>query len=210
MMNNGIGMMSASSSTSGGVSSINNNNTQSSLKNYFKTPEGRYKLQYEKSHPSSLISWKYRFPATARILGSSNGRALSFVRGNGGGKYASNSSRNGSIGASTLSYSNNSPNFDGKGTYLIFSVRDTIFISDLNSQDKVGFNVVLLCLLISSWLSNSNPLCRAFDPDAKDGHDLLIRLNSGDVSLRQQLQDMGKKLVGTHHHNKGAPVNERY
>ncbi|XP_021751594.1 uncharacterized protein LOC110717242 [Chenopodium quinoa] len=111
MMNNGIGMMSASSSTSGGVSSINNNNTQSSLKNYFKTPEGRYKLQYEKSHPSSLISWKYRFP------------------------------------------------------------------------------------------------------DAKDGHDLLIRLNSGDVysvSLRQQLQDMGKKLVGTHHHNKGAPVNERY
>ena len=28
--------------------------------------------------------------------------------------------------------------------------------------------------------SNSNPVCHAFDPDAKDGHDLLIGLHSGD------------------------------
>lgn len=28
--------------------------------------------------------------------------------------------------------------------------------------------------------NNSNPICHAFDPDAKDGHDLLIGLNSGD------------------------------
>lgn len=28
--------------------------------------------------------------------------------------------------------------------------------------------------------SNSNPICHAFDPEAKDGHDLLIGLNSGD------------------------------
>lgn len=30
-------------------------------------------------------------------------------------------------------------NFDGKGTYLIFNAGDTLFISDLNSQDKVPF-----------------------------------------------------------------------
>lgn len=30
-----------------------------------------------------------------------------------------------------------SSNFDGKGSYLVFNVGDAIFISDLNSQDKV-------------------------------------------------------------------------
>lgn len=139
--------------------------------------------------------------AAARILGGGNGRALSFVGGNGGSKYGSTSSRNGSLGASSVSNSSNNLNFDGKGTYLIFNVGDTIFISDLNSQDKVGFVFHLWCLLISPLLrfvvlficlllmqdpiksmhfSNSNPLCHAFDPDAKDGHDLLIGLNSGD------------------------------
>ncbi|KAI3447152.1 hypothetical protein Pfo_003817 [Paulownia fortunei] len=37
-------------------------------------------------------------------------------------------------------------------------------------------------------------------------------LNSGDVysvSLRQQLQDVGKKLVGGQHYNKDASVNNR-
>lgn len=84
-------------------------------------------------------------------------------------------------------------------------------------------------------------MCHAFDQDAKDGHDLLIGLNSGDgniltwiwltsligevklfkficslciivvysVSLRQQLQDVGKKLVGAHHYNKDGSVNNR-
>lgn len=32
----------------------------------------------------------------------------------------------------------------------------------------------------SIHFGNSNPLCHAFDPDTKDGHDLLIGLNSGD------------------------------
>ena len=86
-------------------------------------------------------------------------------------------------------------------------------------------------------------MCHAFDQDAKDGHDLLIGLSSGDgkiltqgwiaflflywkfklsdfsgyifliavysVSLRQQLQDVGKKLVGAHHYNKDGSVNNR-
>ena len=28
--------------------------------------------------------------------------------------------------------------------------------------------------------SNANPVCHAFDSEAKDGHDLLIGLNTGD------------------------------
>lgn len=76
--------------------------------------------------------------AAARLLGGSNGsRALSFVGGNGSSKSNGVASRIGSIGASSSSNTNANPNFDGKGTYLIFNVGDAIFISDLNSQDKV-------------------------------------------------------------------------
>ncbi|CAO2824260.1 unnamed protein product [Amaranthus hypochondriacus] len=231
MMNNANGMMNPSSSSNSGAA---NTQSSTSLKTYFKTPEGRYKLQYEKTHPSGLLHYSHGKTvsqaslahlkdkpnqstqastsgvgvasgvrsAAARILGAGNGRALSFVGGNGVSKYASTTSRNGSVGASSMSNTNLNSNFDGKGTYLIFNVGDTIFISDLNSQDKDPIK--------SIHFSNSNPLCHAFDPDAKDGHDLLIGLNSGDVysvSLRHQLQDMGKKLVGAHHYNKDGSVN---
>ncbi|KAM7531744.1 hypothetical protein LguiB_035154 [Lonicera macranthoides] len=218
----------------------NNNNPQSSsspggLKTYFKTPEGRYKLHYEKTHPSSLLHYAHgktltqvtlahvkdkpsqaMAPASsstgvsggvrsaaARLLGSGNG-SRSFAGGNGGSKSATGTltSRVGSMGASSSSNSTSNSNFDGKGTYLIFNVGDAIFVSDLNSQDKDPIK--------SMHFSNSNPICHAFDPDAKDGHDLLIGLNSGDVysvSLRQQLQDVGKKLVGAQHYNKDGCVN---
>ncbi|KAF9680286.1 hypothetical protein SADUNF_Sadunf06G0105500 [Salix dunnii] len=225
MINTSNGMISTSS-TSG--------NTQSpGLKTYFKTPEGRYKLHYEKTHPSGLLHYAHGKTATqvtlanlkdkpapstptaqpssfsassgvrsaaARLLGTGNGsRALSFVGGNGGSKSisSSSSSRIGSLGASSSSNSMINTNYDGKGTYLIFNVGDAIFISDLNSQDKDPIK--------SIHFSNSNPVCHAFDQDAKDGHDLLIGLSSGDVysvSLRQQLQDVGKKLVGAQHYNK--------
>lgn len=78
--------------------------------------------------------------AAARLLGGSNGsRALSFVGGNGGSKSVSAGSRLGSLGASSSSNSTSTSNFDGRGTYLIFNMGDGIFISDLNSQDKVSF-----------------------------------------------------------------------
>jgi hypothetical protein len=32
----------------------------------------------------------------------------------------------------------------------------------------------------SIHFSSSNPLCHAFDPEAKDGHDLLVGVFSGD------------------------------
>lgn len=79
--------------------------------------------------------------AAAKFLGTGNGsRALSFVGGNGSSKSVS-ANRIGSLGTSTYNNLPTNSNFDGKGTYLIFNVGDAIFISDLNSQDKVFFNV---------------------------------------------------------------------
>ncbi|KAE9585457.1 putative transcription factor WD40-like family [Lupinus albus] len=226
------GVMTPASSTAAGTAQ-----SPAGLKTHFKTPEGRYKLQYEKSHPSLLhyahgktvtqvtlahlkdkpapstptASSSSSFStssgvrsAAARLLGGSNGsRALSFVGVNGSSsKSNGGSTRNGSTAASTSSSSMANLNFDGKGTYLIFNVGDAIFISDLNSHDKDPIK--------SINFGNSNPVCHAFDQDAKDGHDLLIGLSSGDVysvSLRQQLQDVGKKLVGAQHYNKDGSVN---
>uniref|UniRef100_A0A1D1XUU1 WD repeat-containing protein 20 n=1 Tax=Anthurium amnicola TaxID=1678845 RepID=A0A1D1XUU1_9ARAE len=221
------------------MSSSSSINAQSpGLKTYFKTPEGRYKLQYEKTHPAGLLHYSHgRAPsqvtlahlkdkpaaqppvssstlsssagvrsAAARWLGGGNGgRALSLVGGNGVGKVVSGSSRiGGSLGSSAVgsSSSPSTSNYDGRGMYLIFNVGDTLFISDFNSQDKDPIK--------SIHFSTSNPVCHAFDAEAKDGHDLLIGLNSGDVysvSLRQQLQDVGKKLVGAQHYNKDGSIN---
>ncbi|POO01638.1 WD repeat containing protein [Trema orientale] len=199
MINSSNGMMSTASSSG---------NTQSpGLKTYFKTPEGRYKLHYEKTHPSGFLHYTHGKTVTqvtlahlrdkpspstptasqssfsagsgvrsaaARLLGGGNGsRALSFVGGNGGSKSVS-ASRVGSLGASTSTTMASTSNFDGKGTYLIFNVGDAIFVSDLNSQDKDPIK--------SIHFNNSNPICHAFDQDAKDGHDLIIGLNSGDVA----------------------------
>ncbi|KAG6437355.1 hypothetical protein SASPL_102269 [Salvia splendens] len=195
-------MMSSSAASASG-----NNAPGPGLKTYFKTPEGKYKLQYEKTHPAGLLHYAHGKTVTqvtlahlkekpmqassqsssalgvssgvrsaaARFLGGGNGsRALSFVGGNGGSKPVGGSStRIGSLGASSSNNVVGNPNFDGKGTYLVFNVGDAIFVSDLNSQDKDPIK--------SIHFSNSNPVCHAYDPDAKDGHDLLIGLNSGDV-----------------------------
>ncbi|XP_040862279.1 dystrophia myotonica WD repeat-containing protein isoform X1 [Glycine max] len=234
MMNNSNGMISKTSSSSNTAQSQQSQST--GLKMHFKTPEGRYKLHCDKTYPSTLLHYAHgktvsqvtlahlkdkpvpltptgqssTFSATsgvrsaaARLWGGSNGgRSLSFVGGNGTSKNLGGNSRIGSIGASSSSNSTTNSNFDGNGTYLIFNVGDAIFISDLNSQDKDPVK--------SIHFSNSNPTCHAFDQDSKDGHDLIIGLNTGDVysvSLRQQLQDVGKKLVGAQHYNKDGSVN---
>ncbi|XP_071709744.1 probable catabolite repression protein creC [Rutidosis leptorrhynchoides] len=205
------------------------------LKTYFKTPEGRYKLKYEKSHPTGFLHYTHGKSVTqvtlaclkekstaslpssslsslgvgsgvrsaaAKLLGSNGSKTLGLVGGNGGSKLLSGASKVGLSGTSnTNSYANNM-NFDGKGTYLVFNVGDAIFISDLSSPDKDPIK--------SIQFSTSNPISHAFNPDARDGHDLLIGLNCGDVysvSLRLQLQDVGKKLVGAQHYNKDGCVN---
>ncbi|KAI3706650.1 hypothetical protein L6452_24534 [Arctium lappa] len=227
-------MSSSSAAASGGT----NNHTAAGggLKTYFKTPEGKYKLKCEKSHPPGFLHYAHGKSVTqvtlahlkdkpahalpssssslgvgsgvrtaaTKFLGGGNGsRALGFGGGNGGSKSSSGTTKSGLSGTSnTNSYITNS-NFDGKGgTYLVFNVGDAIFISDLSSQDKDPIK--------SIYFSTSNPISHAFDPDAQDGHDLLIGLNCGDVysvSLRLQLQDVGKKLVGAQHYNKDGCVN---
>ncbi|PWA93128.1 catabolite repression protein creC [Artemisia annua] len=107
-----------------------------------------------------------------------------------------------SNGSSSTVGSNTS---DGKGSYLIFNVGDTLYISDLTLEEKDPVK--------SITFGNSNPVCHAFDFKANDGHDFLIGLNSGDVysvSLRLQSQDVGKKLVGAHHYNKDGALNNSF
>jgi len=65
--------------------------------------------------------------AAARLLGVGNGTS----------KAANGTSRIISLAGPNGSHSMLNANCDGKGTYLIFNVGDTLFISDLNSQDKV-------------------------------------------------------------------------
>lgn len=207
--------------------------TAAGLKTHFKTPEGRYKLQYEKAHSAAVLHYNHggktvsqltvaylkerstgqgSTPSTpssssgmrsaaARLLGTGNGsRALSFVGGNGVSRAVSGSSRvGGTLGTSTsFGGSQAVANYDGKGAYIIYNSADTLFISDLNSQDKDP--------LKSIHFSNSNPLCHAFDSEAKEGHDLIIGMGAGDVysmSLRQQLQEPGRKPVAAQHYNRG-------
>ncbi|TQD68821.1 hypothetical protein C1H46_045646 [Malus baccata] len=59
-------MLSASSSTtatlqttSSSSSATTNSQTQSLIKAYFKTPEGRYKLHSEKTRPPNLLPYSY-------------------------------------------------------------------------------------------------------------------------------------------------------
>ncbi|KAF7048064.1 hypothetical protein CFC21_056881 [Triticum aestivum] len=220
--------MATSSSASGGGAA----GGAPGLKTYFKTPEGRHKLQYEKTHSPSVLHYNHSSggktvseqmtvaylkekpvgqgstpstpssssgmrSAAARLLGTGNGsRTLSFAGSNGVSRAVSGSSRvGGGVGMSTgVGGSQAVANYDGKGTYIIFNTADTLFISDLNSHDKDPVK--------SIHFSNSNPLCHAFDSEAKDGHDLIVGVWSGDVysmSLRQQLQDPGKKPVMSQH-----------
>ncbi|KAG4996165.1 hypothetical protein JHK85_027604 [Glycine max] len=213
MMNNSNGMISKTSSSSNTAQSQQSQST--GLKMHFKTPEGRYKLHCDKTYPSTLLHYAHgktvsqvtlahlkdkpvpltptgqssTFSATsgvrsaaARLWGGSNGgRSLSFVGGNGTSKNLGGNSRIGSIGASSSSNSTTNSNFDGNGTYLIFNVGDAIFISDLNSQDKDPVK--------SIHFSNSNPTCHAFDQDSKDGHDLIIGLNTGDGHCMETSSD---------------------
>ncbi|KAK1319338.1 hypothetical protein QJS10_CPB04g01767 [Acorus calamus] len=215
-------MMSTSTSSSSMNAGHPSSSSPTGLKTYFKTPEGRYKLQYEKTHPAGLLHFSHgkavsqvtlahlkekatNLPPTpsssssssggglsaasgvrsaaARLLGGGNGsRALSFVGGNGANKFAGVAGGGGGravaggggsgVGGFAAGVGGSPGNFDGKGTYLIFNAGDTLFISDYSSQDKDPIKAI--------HFGNSNPVCHAFDPDAKDGHDLLIGLNSGD------------------------------
>ncbi|MFS8024013.1 putative WD40/YVTN repeat-like-containing domain superfamily [Helianthus anomalus] len=85
---------------------------------------------------------------------------LGFVGGNEtGSKTNGGASKSGHVG-------------DGKGTYSIFNVGDTLYITELNSEEKDPIK--------SISFGNSNHVCHAFDSKAKGGHVFLIGLNTSD------------------------------
>ena len=53
----------------------------------------------------------------------------------------------------------------------------SLFVNDI---DDISFSFFTQDPIKSLHFSTSNPICHSFDPEAKDGHDLLIGLNSGD------------------------------
>lgn len=64
----------------------------------------------------------------------------------------------------------------------------SLFVNDI---DDISFFFFFTQDPIKSLhFSTSNPICHSFDPEAKDGHDLLIGLNSGDGRCFFFLYDM--------------------
>ena len=55
-------------------------------------------------------------------------------------------------------------------SFFVNDIDDISFFFFFFTQDPIK----------SLHFSTSNPICHSFDPEAKDGHDLLIGLNSGD------------------------------
>ncbi|KAL2229403.1 UNVERIFIED_CONTAM: hypothetical protein Sindi_1920000, partial [Sesamum indicum] len=49
----------ANNNTMSSASASGSNAQAPSLKTYFKTPEGKYKLQYEKTHPPGLLHYAH-------------------------------------------------------------------------------------------------------------------------------------------------------
>lgn len=94
---------------------------------------------------------------TSKFLGSSgNGsRMLGFVGGNGTSSKANGgTSKSSHVGGGLTNGVNNSTpgsnTPDGKGTFLIFNVGDTLYISELNSEEKVILILMHIHLLVSN------------------------------------------------------------
>ncbi|KAG5582578.1 hypothetical protein H5410_053205 [Solanum commersonii] len=163
--------------------SANNAAQSPGLKTYFKTPEGKYKLHHEKTYPAGLLHFSHGKTVTQVSLAPLKDKPIQ-AQPHSTSSFGVTSGVK-SAAARLLGGGNGSKSLSFVGG---------------NGEDPIK----------SIHFSNSNPVCHAFDPDAKEGHDLLIGLSSGDVysvSLRQQMQDVGKKLIGTQHYNKDGSVN---
>lgn len=105
-------------------------------------------LAHLKEKPAQVLSQ----PASASGSGVTSGVRSMAARFLGGGNGGSKPTGTGCtmIGFGVFSSNNGSGklNFDGKGTYLVFNVNDAIFLSDLNSEDKVLYMRVICCLLL--------------------------------------------------------------
>ncbi|KAK3246887.1 hypothetical protein CYMTET_43593 [Cymbomonas tetramitiformis] len=92
---------------------------------------------------------------------------------------------------------------DIDGAYLIFNIYDALIIIDRNAIDKDPVKVIIF--------SGVQATCHAYTPhQTADGYDLLIGFSSGEVcvaSLRQQLLDPSRKLVGAQTYNRDGALN---
>ncbi|GAB2257739.1 hypothetical protein Droror1_Dr00013899 [Drosera rotundifolia] len=190
------------------------------FKRHFKTLEGRYELLYEKSYPSALLPThpqarqvsrvtlaelkeggpEHSIPTTTPTITATVGGGVRSLASRllGAASYCkagdvSGTSRPSSVDGPSSSNLAAGSAFDGKGSFLVFNVDDALFISDLNSPSKYPIKLIVFSI--------GFPVCHAFDPEATDGHDLVIGMSNGDmftVSLREQLQNAAKKLVGAY------------
>ncbi|XP_024984711.1 probable catabolite repression protein creC isoform X2 [Cynara cardunculus var. scolymus] len=160
-------------------SSSSNTAAQSlGLKSFFKTPEGRYKLHYDKTHPSSLLPYALAKSITQITLADLKDQPV---------QAAANTS---SL-QPTSSYS-----VASSGVRYVTS---KFLGSSGNGSRMLGF------------VGGNGTGSKANGGASKSSH--VGGLNNGgnstvySVSLRLQLQDVGKKLVGAHHYNKDGALN---
>ncbi|GAQ78505.1 WD40 protein DMR-N9 [Klebsormidium nitens] len=199
--------------------------TQAGVRTHFKTPEGRFKVGREKSHPSGVMHHSHNRTPTkityvilkeqprtpAGTPNPSKSSTVSRFLGSNGTKQS-----NGRFGHSRTSSSGGEktprrgapeildvalPDEGGEKTYVVYNIADGVFVADYKSLEKEPVKGI--------FFNNAPPLCHAFR-EGGTGHDLLIGLASGDVyacSLRAQVADSGRKLTGSSHFNKEGAVS---
>ncbi|KAM0824372.1 hypothetical protein ACQ4PT_070245 [Festuca glaucescens] len=193
--------MAASSYSSSSATAPVGGSASAGLKTYFKTPEGRYTLQCEKAHSAAVLHYNHGGKTVSQLTvaylkerSTGQGSAPSTPSSSSGMRSAAARLLGTGNGGRALSFCWGQWCQSGCVWKQPYGRKPR----DLNSQDKDP----LKCM----HFTNSNPLCHAFDSEAKEGHDLIIGMGSGDVysmSLRQQLQEPGRKPVAAQHYNKG-------
>ncbi|KAI0507222.1 hypothetical protein KFK09_013344 [Dendrobium nobile] len=184
--------------------------TGRALKSDFKSPEGRYKLQYEKTHPAGLLHYSHRksmsqliiaylkeksasqgpsapsTPSSSSVVKSAAARL--FVGVNGSKTFSYGGTNGGSKVASGTSKFGGTFGAGSSSSSVAFNYDDgKVAYLIFNAGDTLfisdlnsQFNLFTLIRSRPIHFSSSNPLRHLFDSEAKYGHDLLIGLQSGD------------------------------
>ncbi|KAK8958348.1 hypothetical protein KSP40_PGU012651 [Platanthera guangdongensis] len=201
-------------------------NTQTpALKTYFKTPEGRYKLHNEKTHPASLLQFSHGKTVSQLTIADLKEKSASQTPAGMTPASSASSMRTvasrflGGAGSGAKALGFSSGNGASKGSFSGSKIAGSVpssmgwssYSSNSNYDGRGTFP--LQDPVKSIQFGNSNPVCHAFGSETNDGHDLLIGMQSGEiysVSLRQQLHDVGKRLAGGQHYNKDGVITSRF
>ncbi|KAI0507205.1 hypothetical protein KFK09_013327 [Dendrobium nobile] len=173
--------------------------TGRALKSDFKSPEGRYKLQYEKTHTAGLLHYYHRKSVSQLIIAylkeksaSQGPSAPSTLSSSSVVKSAAAWLFVGVIGSKTFSYGGT--NGGSKVASGTSKFGGTFGAGSSSSPVAFNYDGKMAYLIFNDGsdqrpihFSSSNPLCHSFDSEAteaKYGHDLLIVLQSGDSEFR--------------------------